>query len=165
MAASAAMGALEHRNVQAVVEGGAELGVTVEPVEFPASTRTAEEAAAAIGVALGAIVKSMVFSVAGQPVVALVSGSNRVDETKLGRAVGGDRAARMDANGVREATGFPIGGIPPFGFPNPLPTFVDEELLGFDQVWAACGTPHVNFAITPDELVRATGATVCELAA
>lgn len=159
------MGALEHRNVQAVVAGGAELGVTVEPVEFPASTRTAEEAAAAIGVALGAIVKSMVFSVGGRPVVALVSGSNRVDETKLGRAVGGDRAARMDANGVREATGFPIGGIPPFGFPNWLPTFVDKDLLGFDQVWAACGTPHVNFAITPDELVRATGATVCDLAA
>lgn len=159
------MGALEHRNVQAVVAGGAELGVKVEPVEFPASTRTAEEAAAAIGVALGAIVKSMVFSVGGRPVVALVSGSNRVDETKLGRAVGGDRAARMDANGVREATGFPIGGIPPFGFPNRLPTFVDEDLLAFAHVWAACGTPHVNFAITPDELVRATGATVCDLAA
>src|SRR5687767_5554045 len=104
------MGALDHRNVRAVVAGGAALGVEVRPVEFPASTRTAEEAAAAIGVPLGAIVKSMVFAVGGQPVVALVSGGNRVDEVRLGDAAGGGRAERMNAKEVREATGFPIGG-------------------------------------------------------
>ena len=159
------MGALDHRNVIAVVTRGTELGVQVRPVEFPASTRTAEEAAAAIGVPLGAIVKSMVFAVDGEAVVALVSGANRVDEERLGAAAGGGRATRMDAKAVREATAFPIGGIPPFGYPLPLRTFVDRDLLAFEEVWAAAGMPHVNFALTPDALVRATNATVCQLAA
>jgi prolyl-tRNA editing enzyme YbaK/EbsC (Cys-tRNA(Pro) deacylase) len=158
------MSAFDHRNVRAVVDGGTELGVDVTPVPFDGSTRTAEEAAAAIGVDVGAIVKSMVFTVDGQAVLALVSGRNRVDETKLGRAAGGGRARRADADGVRAATGFPIGGVPPFGFPAPLPTYVDADLLRYDEVWAACGMPHVNFAAAPDDLVRATEAVVCTLA-
>ncbi len=159
------MGALEHRNVRAVVDGGATLGIVVEPVEFPDGTRTADDAAAAIGVAVGQIVKSMVFLVDGQPVVALISGSDRVDEQKLARAAGGASSIRPDANAVRAATGFPIGGVPPFGYPAPLSTFVDEDLLAYDVVWAACGMPHVNFASEPKDLVRATGATVADIAA
>ena len=158
------MSALDHRNVRAVVAGGAALGLDVEPVAFPDDTRTAEDAAAAIGVEVGQIVKSMVFLVDGQPVVALVSGVNRVDEQKLAKAAGGSASARPDANAVRAATGFPIGGVPPFGYPAPLPTFVDEDLLAHDVVWAACGMPHVNFASNPAALVRATGATICNLA-
>ena len=159
------MGALDHRNVRAVVEGGAAIGIDVEPVAFPDSTRTADDAAAAIGVAVGQIVKSMVFLVDGQPVVVLVSGSNRVDEEKLARAAGGSSCSRPDAKAVRAATGFPIGGIPPFGYPAPLPTFVDEDLLTHDVVWAACGMPHVNFASNPKDLLAATGATVADIAA
>ncbi len=159
------MSALDHRNVRAVIAGGEAIGITVEPVEFPEATRTAEDAAAAIGVAVGQIVKSMVFLVDGQPVVALASGVNRVDEQKLADAAGGSSARRPDANAVRAATGFPIGGVPPFGYPAPLPTFVDEDLLAHDVVWAACGMPHVNFACNPKDLVGATGATVCDLAA
>jgi prolyl-tRNA editing enzyme YbaK/EbsC (Cys-tRNA(Pro) deacylase) len=158
------MGALEHRNVAAVVAGGTAIGIEVSPVEFPDATRTAEDAAAAIGVPVGAIVKSMVFLVDGAPVVALVSGANRVDEAKLATAVGGRVASRPDANAVRAATSFPIGGVPPFGYPQPLPTVVDLDLLAFDVVWAACGMPHVNFSVGPKDLVRATGAVVCELA-
>ena len=158
------MGALDHRNVRAVISGGTALGIDVEPVEFPEGTRTADDAAAAIGVAVGQIVKSMVFLVDGEPVVALVSGSNRVDEQKLAAAAGGTSSSRPDANAVRAATGFPIGGIPPFGYPSPLPTFVDEDLLAHDEVWAACGMPYVNFATNPKDLVRATGATVADVA-
>ncbi|MEY2566465.1 MAG: hypothetical protein QOE35_994 [Actinomycetota bacterium] len=159
------MSGLSHRNVRAVVEGGAALGIAVAPAEFPEGTRTADEAAAAIGVEVGQIVKSMVFLVDGEPVVALVSGGNRVDEAKLAEAAGGSAATRPDAKVVRAATGFPIGGIPPFGYPAPLRTFVDEDLLLHDVVWAACGMPHVNFSSNPNDLVRVTGALVCDLAA
>ncbi|MER3453411.1 MAG: aminoacyl-tRNA deacylase [Acidimicrobiia bacterium] len=147
-----------HRNVRAVVEAGRRLGVEVHPKEFPAGTRTAA------GVDLGQIVKSLVFSVDGEVVVALVSGDNLCDEEKLARAAGGRRAWREDADTVREATGFPIGGVPPFGHREPLRVFIDEDLLAFDELWAAAGTPHVNFPIEPAELVRATGGTVCDLA-
>jgi prolyl-tRNA editing enzyme YbaK/EbsC (Cys-tRNA(Pro) deacylase) len=156
--------ALEHRNVRAVVEGGAALGIDVAPVEFPDGTRTAEDAAAAIGVDVGQIVKSMVFLVDDEPVVALVSGVNRVDEAKLAKAAGGAAATRPDAKAVRAATGFPIGGIPPFGYPAPLRTFVDRDLVAHDAVWAACGMPHVNFCANPADLVRVTGAEICDLA-
>src|SRR4029079_2104805 len=101
----------------------------------------------------------------GEPVVALVSGSNRVDEQKLADAAGGAGAIRPDASVVRAATGFPIGGIPPFGYPAPLRTFVDRDLVGHDVVWAACGMPHVNFATNPGDLVAVPGADVCDLAA
>jgi Cys-tRNA(Pro) deacylase len=153
-----------HRNVDRVVAAAAERGVTIEPRPFPESTRTAAEAAAAIGVPVGAIVKTLVFVVDGEPVVALVSGDNQLDEKKLAVLAGGARCRRPDASVVREATGFPIGGVPPFGHARDLPVFVDEDLLAFEEVWAAAGTPHVNFAITPGELVRATGGTTASLA-
>lgn len=153
-----------HRNVRAVVEAGRRLGVEVHPKEYPSGTRTAADAALAIGVDLGQIVKSLVFSVDGEVVVALVSGDNLCDEGKLARAAGGAVARREDADTVREATGFPIGGVPPFGHREPLRVFIDEDLLAYGELWAAAGLPNVNFAIEPAELVRATGGTVCDLA-
>ena len=153
-----------HRNTRAVIEAGRALGVDVHAREYPDGTRSAADAALAIGVDLGQIVKSLVFAVDGEPVVALVSGDNLLDEEKLALAAGGERAWREDADTVREATGFPVGGVPPFGHREPLRVFVDEDLLGFEELWAAAGTPNTNFAITPDELIRATGGHVCDLA-
>lgn len=153
-----------HRNVRTVVEAGKALGVEVKPHEFPDSTRTAADAALAIGVDLGQIVKSLVFAVDGEVCVALISGDNLLDEQKLAQAAGGDQAWREDADTVRDATGFPIGGVPPFGYREPLRVFIDEDLMGYDELWAAAGTPHVNFAIMPVELARATGGMVCDLA-
>ncbi len=152
-----------HKNVRAVVDAGRILGLNIKPREFSESTRTAADAALAIGVDLGQIVKSLVFSVDGEVVVALVSGDNLLDEEKLAKAAGGVHARREDADTVREATGFPVGGVPPFGHHEPLRIFVDEDLLQYEEVWAAAGTPHVNFALTPDELVRATRAAVADL--
>jgi prolyl-tRNA editing enzyme YbaK/EbsC (Cys-tRNA(Pro) deacylase) len=154
-----------HPNVDKVVQAGRDIGIEVKPVEFAESTRTAEEAAAAIGIGVGQIVKSMVFTVGDEVVVALMSGPNRVDERLLGAAAGGPRAKRADADAVREATGFPIGGVPPFGYRRALRVFVDRDLLEYDVVWAACGTPHVNFASHPAELVQATSGVVGDLRA
>ncbi len=153
-----------HRNVRTVVEAGRALGVDVHPREYPDGTRTAVDAALAIGVELGQIVKSLVFCVDGEAVIALVSGDNRLDETKLARCTGGEEAWREDPDTVREATGFPVGGVPPFGHRQPLRAFVDEDLLGYDELWASAGTSHHNFRITPDTLLRVTGGTVCDLA-
>lgn len=146
-----------------MVEAAGSAGLAIEPREFPEGTRTAADAAAAIGVELGQIVKSLCFAVDGAVVLALVSGSNQLDEGRLAGAAGGSAAARVDAVVAREATGYPIGGVPPLGLATDLPVFVDRDLLQYDELWAAAGTPHVNFAITPDDLVRVTGGTVCHL--
>jgi Cys-tRNA(Pro) deacylase len=153
-----------HRNVRTVVEAGKALGVDVHPREYPDGTRTAADAAQAIGVELGQIVKSLVFCVDGEVVIALVSGDNRLDEAKLAACAGGAEAWREDADTVREATGFPVGGVPPFGHREPLRIFVDRDLLGYDELWASAGTSHHNFAIPPDTLLRVTGGRVCDLA-
>ena len=153
-----------HRNARAVVEAGKALGLDIHPREFADGTGSAADAAMTIGVDLGQIVKSLVFAVDGEAVVALVSGDNLLDDEKLARVAGGERAWREDADTVRDATGFPVGGVPPFGHREPLRVFIDEDLLGFEELWAAAGTPHTNFAIKPDELVRATGGLVCDLA-
>lgn len=154
-----------HANAVRVAAAAESLGLGIEIREFPAGTRTAEDAAAAIGVDLGQIVKSLVFAVDGEPVLALVSGSNRLDEAALAAAAGGSAAARMDADAVRAATGYPVGGIPPFGHATPLRTFCDEDLLQWPVVWAAAGTPRENFGVDPSDLVRVTGAVVCRLRA
>ena len=153
-----------HRNVRAVVEAGRALGIDVHPRAFPQGTRSAADAALAIGVDLGQIVKSLVFAVDGEVVVALVSGDNLLDEEKLAREAGGQRAWREDADTVRDSTGYPVGGVPPFGHREPLRVFVDRDLMQYDELWAAAGTPSVNFAILPEELVRATGGRICDLA-
>ena len=154
-----------HRNVAAVLAAGRSLGLELEVRSFPDGTRTAADAAAAIGVELGAIVKSLVFAVDGRITMALMSGGNRLDERALAAAAGGGSCARADAGAVRAATGYPIGGVPPFGHATPLPVFADRDLLRHEVVWAAAGTPNDNFALPPAELIQVSGATVADLAA
>ena len=154
-----------HANARAVVDAAAGLGLAVDVREFAEGTRTAEDAAHAVGVDVGQIVKSLVFAVGDEVVVALVSGPNRLDERRLAEAAG-DAAApvtRPDAGRVREATGYPIGGVPPFGHAHRLATFVDEDLLGYDELWAAAGTPRHVFPIAPADLVRVTEGRVAPL--
>ncbi len=152
-----------HRNAQRVADAARDLGLEIEVRRFPDGTKTAADAAAAIGVDVGQIVKSLVFSVDGQVVMALVSGSNQLDERKLARAAGGDHCERVDADRVREATGFPIGGVPPFGHATELALFIDPDLLQWDEVWAAGGTWHDVFGVEPHRLVEATGGVVTDL--
>ena len=153
----------QHPNVRRVVAAGDVLGLTIDPVRVPDGAKTAADAAAAIGVDIGQIVKSLIFAVDGAVVVAYVSGANQLDEHKLAAAAGGSTCARVDADTVRTATGFPIGGVPPFGHATPLPVFIDPDLLTHDEVWAAAGTWHDVFAIAPQDLVTASGGTVVEL--
>jgi Cys-tRNA(Pro) deacylase len=133
--------------------------------EFPDSTRTAEEAAAAVGCALGQIVKSLVFAVDGDLAVALVGGADRVDPARLAAVLGGRAARRADAEAVREATGYAIGGVPPFGHARPLPIVMDEGLLDHQTVWAAAGSPHAVFAVGPHRLSELAEARVAPIAA
>jgi prolyl-tRNA editing enzyme YbaK/EbsC (Cys-tRNA(Pro) deacylase) len=137
------------------------LGLSVTVVEHAQPTRTAEEAAAACGVVVGRIVKSLVFRgrQSGNPYLLLVSGANRVDEKGVAAHLG-ERLDRPDADYVRSLTGYAIGGIPPFGHDTRLATFVDEDLTTFTTVWAAAGTPVSVFEIAPDALIAATGARV-----
>jgi Cys-tRNA(Pro) deacylase len=153
-----------HPNVSAVVAAAQAQGLDIEVREFPEGTRTARDAAAAIGVDVAQIVKSLAFEVDDRIVMALVSGPDRLDEAKLAAAVGGDVVTRADADAVRAATGYPIGGVPPFGHRSPLPTFVDRHLLDHDEVWAAAGTPRHVFALTPADLVRLSGNPPADLA-
>jgi prolyl-tRNA editing enzyme YbaK/EbsC (Cys-tRNA(Pro) deacylase) len=152
-----------HPNVERVVAAGRELGLEIEPRSFPEGTRTAQEAADAIGVELGQIVKSLIFGVDGAVVLAYVSGANRLDEKLLAAAAGGSRCERVDADAVRKATGFPIGGVPPFGHTTQLRVFIDPDLLQFDEVWAAAGTWNDVFGIEPHRLVEASGGVVTVL--
>lgn len=152
-----------HPNVKRVVEAGRALGLEIEPRRFPDGTKTAADAAAAIGVELGQIVKSLIFAVDGEVVLAYVSGSNQLDEKKLAAAAGGSKCSRVDADVVREATGFPIGGVPPLGLATQLKIFMDPDLLQYDEVWAAAGTWNDVFPIDPKVLQRVTSGVVVEL--
>jgi Cys-tRNA(Pro) deacylase len=152
-----------HPNVARVVEAGRALGLDIAPFHFPDGTKTAVDAAAAIGVDVGQIVKSLIFAVDGDVVLAYVSGRNQLDESKLAAAAGGSRCGRVDADTVRNVTGFPIGGVPPFGHTNHLRVFVDPDLLQYEEVWAAAGTWTDVFAIAPDDLVRVSGGSVAVL--
>jgi prolyl-tRNA editing enzyme YbaK/EbsC (Cys-tRNA(Pro) deacylase) len=125
--------------------------------EFPAGTRTAADAAAAIGCEVGAICKSLVFRVGDEPLLVIASGANRVDEERFG-------AVKADAAFVREQTGFAIGGVPPFGHVRAIETVVDEDLLGYETVWAAAGTPSSVFPLAPADLVARTGGRVARVA-
>jgi prolyl-tRNA editing enzyme YbaK/EbsC (Cys-tRNA(Pro) deacylase) len=137
-------------------------GVAARIEEFPASTRTAQDAASAVGTRVGQIVKSLVFLAGDAPVLALVSGVNQLDTVRLA-ALTGASIGKADADAVRQATGYSIGGVPPTGFPAPIPTFIDRDLLQYDVVWAAAGTPRHVFPIAPQELVRVTGGSVADL--
>ena len=129
---------------------------------FPEGTRTAVDAARAVGCELGQIVKSLVFLAAGKPVVALVSGSNRLDERRLA-AVAGDPVAKADAETARAATGYAIGGVPPFGHATEVPVFMDRDLLAYPAVWAAAGKPDSVFEIEPARLRELSHAVVIDL--
>ncbi len=134
-------------------------GLSVEVVRFPQGTRTAQDAARAIGCSVAQIVKSMVFVADGEPVVALTSGANRVDAKRLAAVLGAGDVRRATPEEVREATGFAIGGTPPLGYPRPLRVVLDQHLLAQEEVWAAAGTPDTVFRTTPGELARVAGAT------
>lgn len=152
------------RSIRRVEEALKRHGIDTVVEEMPGSTRTAQDAAAAVGCTVGQIAKSLVFvSDAGQVVLAVTSGSNRVDPVKLAEHV--DAPVRMaDPDTVRDATGFAIGGVPPVGLETDVPVFVDEDLLAFDAVWAAAGTPRAVFRVTPSQLVAATGGRVVDVA-
>jgi len=140
------------------------LGLRPETRRFPEGTRTAADAARAIGCEVGQIVKSLVFMADDVPVLALTSGSNRVDETKLGTAARAEIVRRATPEQARTATGFAVGGTPPFGHTDRVSTYCDEDLLAHEEVWAAAGTPDSVFPLTPADLVRLSGANVINLA-
>ena len=152
-----------HPNVERVVAAARELGLEIEPRTFPEGTKTAQDAADAIGVELGQIVKSLIFGVDGELVLAYVSGANRLDERLLAAAAGGSACERVDADAVRGATGFPIGGVPPLGLATQLKIFMDPDLLQYDEVWAAAGTWNDVFPIDPKVLQRVASGVVVEL--
>ena len=151
--------------VQRVVAAGAALGIAVRPVVFERETRTAADAAAAIGCDVAQIVKSLVFVSDGEPLLLLVSGANRVDPARAARTAGVEGLGKADADVVRGATGFSIGATPPFGHERALKVLMDKDLLDHDEVWAAAGRVDAVFPVDPRALQRATNALVCDLKA
>jgi prolyl-tRNA editing enzyme YbaK/EbsC (Cys-tRNA(Pro) deacylase) len=147
------MGAIER-----FTEAARELGIDPQIRRFPEGTKTAEAAALAIGCDVAQIVKSLVFMADERPVLAFTSGANRVDPSKLARVAGASEARRASPEEARAATGFAVGGTPPFGHPDSLPAFIDPTLLAFQEVWAAAGTPDSVFPLAPSELQRAARA-------
>jgi Cys-tRNA(Pro) deacylase len=154
-----------HPSTRKVADAAHALGLDIDVVTFDETTRTAQDAAAAVSCDVAQIVKSLCFAVDGAAVMALVSGANRLDEKKLAAlcGVGRKRVRQAPAAFVKEQTGYTIGGVPPFGHDHPLPVYVDDTLLRFDTVWAAAGTPHTVFAIAPEQLVAASGGTAVDL--
>ena len=138
-------------------------GLTVEITEFDQSTATSQQAADTLGVSVATIVKSLVFLAGEQPILVLASGANRVDTEKLSR-ITGSKVRRADADRVKAATGFVIGGVPPVGHAGPLATYIDRDLMAYDLLWAAAGSPYAVFPVTPQDLVRITGGMVVDLA-
>ncbi len=140
------------------------LGEGFRVLEFPASTRTAAEAAEAIGCTVGQIAKSILFRAeGGRPVLVVACGTNRVDERKVA-ALLGEKIGRADAEFVRAATGYAIGGVPPVGHATPPAVLLDRDLTQFETIWAAAGTPNAVFRLTPAELARLTGAGFSDVA-
>src|SRR5690349_4468335 len=140
------------------------LGPQFQVLEFEASTRTSQDAAAAIGCTVAEIAKSLIFkSASGRPVLVIASGVNRVDEKKV-RALLGEKIERADADFVRAATGYAIGGVPPVGHATPAVVLIDRDLQRFEAVWAAAGTPNAVFKVSPLDLVRLTQGQVVEIA-
>jgi prolyl-tRNA editing enzyme YbaK/EbsC (Cys-tRNA(Pro) deacylase) len=134
------------------------VGIQPDVRRFPEGTKTAQDAARAIGCQIGQIVKSLVFMADGRPVMAFTSGANRVDEARLAAVIGAGDVRRATPEEARAATGFAVGGTPPFGHPERLLCVVDHDLLLWDEIWAAAGTPDSVFPLAPAELLRVTGA-------
>jgi prolyl-tRNA editing enzyme YbaK/EbsC (Cys-tRNA(Pro) deacylase) len=151
-------------SAQKVQDAARALGLDIAVVEMSESTRTAEDAAAACGCAAAQIVKSLVFrgEASGKPYLMLVSGANRLNEKGVAALIG-EPLMRPDAAYVREAAGFAIGGVPPLGHDTPLDVYIDEDLLRYDTVWAAAGTPRAVFAVAPGALADAVRATVMKV--
>ncbi len=145
------------------LEAARVLGHELEVRRFPEGTKTAEDAARAIGCEVGQIVKSLVFVADDRPVLALTSGANRVDTGRLAALAGAGGVRRASPEEAREATGFAVGGTPPFGHPERVRTFLDRDLLGYEEVWAAAGTSDAVFRTTPAELRRTALAEVVDL--
>jgi len=142
----------------------AALGEGFRVLEFSASTRTAAEAAEAVGCTVGQIAKSILFRAeSGRPVLVVACGTNRVDEKKVA-ALLGEKIGRADAEFVREATGYAIGGVPPVAHATPPAVLLDRDLEQFDEIWAAAGTPNAVFRLTPADLARLTGASFADVA-
>lgn len=143
-----------------------QLGLSTQVMELPASTRTALEAAQAIGCEVGQIVKSLIFRTleSDRPVLVVASGVNRVDEHGLAARIG-EPIGKASADFVRERTGFVIGGVPPVGHTQALETYIDADLLGYSEVWAAAGTPHAVFRLSPQDLVKITGGEIIQVKA
>ena len=153
-----------HPHVARVAEALRSAGAGGEPVQLDASARAAAEAAAALGCEVGAIASSLVFTADGEPLLVMTSGAHRVDTTHVAALLGVSRVERADADTVKAATGFAIGGVAPVGHPGPLRTLVDVALAEHDRVWAAAGHSHAVFPTTFDELVRLTGGTPAQVA-
>lgn len=135
-------------------------GFELQVVELPDSTRTAGEAAAAVGCEVAAIAKSLLFRAAGgRPILVIASGANRVDEARIGELLG-EAISRADPDFVRASTGFSIGGVPPVGHTVQPVVFIDEDLLALETLWAAAGTPNSVFQLAPTQLVELTGGRV-----
>jgi Cys-tRNA(Pro) deacylase len=141
----------------------AALGLETQVVRVPGSAKTAQLAAEAVGCDVGAIVKSLVFVVDGQPVVVLCAGDRRVDAAKLAALRGAESAAMAPAAVVREATGYAIGGVPPLGHATALPVYLDAALLRWPVVYAAAGAPDALFPIESATLLTVTGAAVVDV--
>lgn len=153
------------RALDRFVDAARARGIDPRTRRFPEGTKTAEDAARAIGCDVGQIVKSLVFMADDRPVLALASGSNRVDESRLAAAAGAAAARRATPEEARLATGFAVGGTPPFNVePRRLDVFIDETLMRFDALWAGAGAPDVVFELTPSELVRISGGVVTAFA-
>lgn len=140
------------------------IGLQLEVIELPDSTRTSLEAAQALGCQVGQIAKTLVFQTVSscRPVLIIASGSNRVNE-KLCASLIGEEISKADADFVRSHTGFVIGGVPPLGHTEKLEIFIDQDLLQYDEIWAAAGTPHAVFHLTPDDLLRMTNGKVIKV--
>jgi prolyl-tRNA editing enzyme YbaK/EbsC (Cys-tRNA(Pro) deacylase) len=154
-----------HPNLARVIAAAASAGLAIEVQRFREETRTAAEAARAVGCDVAQIVKSLVFMADGEPVIALVSGADRLDPARLAAAMGVSAVRRADADEARAATGSAIGGVPPFGHARPLAVLIDERLLEHDVVWAAAGLPDAVFKVAPHALQAAAGARLAALAA
>jgi prolyl-tRNA editing enzyme YbaK/EbsC (Cys-tRNA(Pro) deacylase) len=153
-----------HPNLGRVADAAQQAGLSISICRFPEGTRTADDAARAIGCSVAQIVKSLVFMADDEPVMALLSGADRLDPDRLAAATGAAGVRRATGDEARAATGFAIGGVPPFGHDRDLTVLVDRGLLAHSEVWAAAGLPDAVFPICPDDLVRVSDGRVADLA-
>ncbi len=150
---------LSHPNTLRVIDAIRAIGAEPEVRETAESTRTAQEAADALGVEVGAIAKTLVFLAAGQPVIVIASGAQRIDTNALAKLCDVAKIDRADADAVRAATGYVIGGVSPAGLDASLTVFVEKELASFPEIWAAAGTPHAVFRTNYEQILALSGGT------